>query len=71
MNASALRELIPVAQRMTYLNTGWNGPSPTPVIDAIKQRLEFENVNGPTSQEVRDSGAEIREESRAAVADAK
>ena len=69
MNASALRELIPVAQRMTYLNTGWNGPSPTPVIDAIKQRLEFENVNGPTSQEVRDSGAEIREESRAAVAE--
>ncbi len=69
MDTSALRDLIPAARRMTYLNTGWNGPSPTPVIDAIKQRLEFENENGPTSQEVRDSGTEIREESREAVAE--
>ena len=53
---------------MTYLNTGWNGPSPTPVIDAIKQRLEFENENGPTSLQVREAGIEIREESQAAVA---
>lgn len=69
MNSSGLRELIPAAEQMTYLNTGWNGPSPTPVVDAIKRRLDFENENGPTSPEVRESGAVIRDESRAAVAE--
>ena len=69
MDTPALRDLIPAAMRMTYLNTGWNGPSPTPVIDAIKQRLEFENENGPTSLEVRETGIEIREKSQAAVAE--
>ncbi len=54
---------------MTYLNTGWNGPSPTTVIDAVKQRLEFENENGPTSSGVLENSAEIREQSRAAVAE--
>lgn len=68
MDTPALRDLIPAARRMTYLNTGWNGPSPTPVIDAIKQRLEFENESGPTSLKVREAGIEIREESQAAVA---
>lgn len=53
---------------MTYLNTGWAGPTPTPVVEAVKARLEYESQNGPTSTEVRDSGREIARLSREAVA---
>ncbi len=53
---------------MTYLNTGWNGPSPAPVIEAAKARLDFENDNGPTTPEVRETGEAIKAESREAVA---
>ena len=69
MDTLALREQIPAANRMTYLNTGWNGPSPTSVIDAVKKRLEFESEYGPTSSDVLAASAEIREESRKAVAE--
>ena len=53
---------------MTYLNTGWAGPSPVSVVDAISRRLEYESYNGPTSVEVLDSGEAIDLEAREAVA---
>ena len=53
---------------MTYLNTGWAGPSPVSVVEAITRRLEYESYNGPTSVEVLDSGEAIDLEAREAVA---
>ena len=68
MDVVKLREQIPTTQRMTYLNTGWAGPSPVSVVDAISRRLEYESYNGPTSVEVLDSGEAIDLEAREAVA---
>lgn len=68
MDVRKLREQIPTTQRMTYLNTGWAGPSPVSVVEAISRRLEYESYNGPTSVEVLDSGEAIDLEAREAVA---
>ena len=68
MDIGKLREQIPTTQRMTYLNTGWAGPSPVSVVEAISRRLEYESYNGPTSVEVLDSGEAIDLEAREAVA---
>ena len=68
MNIDAIRSRIPATRTMTYLNTGWAGPMPTPVVESIKARLEYESENGPTSVEVRDSGKEIARQSKEAVA---
>ena len=53
---------------MTYLNTGWAGPTPVPVMEAVTARLQYEGHNGPTSIEVRSSGKEISLHSKEAVA---
>lgn len=63
-----LRQQIPVCQRMAYLNTGWSGPSPVPVVDAIKQRLDYEMEEGPASPGVSESGRKIRETAVQSVA---
>ena len=68
MDVGKLREQIPTTRRMTYLNTGWAGPSPVSVVDAISRRLEYESYNGPTSVEVLDSGEAIDLAAREAVA---
>jgi selenocysteine lyase/cysteine desulfurase len=53
---------------MTYLNTGWSGPNPVSVVEAIKGRLDYEMLQGPTSPEVYQSGREVRTKLREAVA---
>ena len=58
---------MPNINDMTYLNTGWSGPSPTYVVDAIKSRLELESFNGPTSPEILKSGQKIMSESKGLV----
>ena len=68
MDVSRLREQIPACLAMTYLNTGWSGPSPLSVVSAIKERLDLEMLQGPTSPEVSQSGREIHAEAREAVA---
>ena len=68
VDVTKLREQIPTTGRMTYLNTGWAGPSPVSVVDAIAQRLEYESYNGPTSVDVLESGEAIDLEAREAVA---
>ena len=55
---------MPNINDMTYLNTGWSGPSPVYVVDAIKSRLELESFNGPTSPEILESGQKIMSESK-------
>ena len=69
MDVIRLREQIPVCQRMVYVNTGWSGPSPIQVVDAIKRRLDYEMEEGPTTPEVYESGRLIQAEAVDAVAE--
>ena len=69
MDVSKIRTQIPVCSNLTYLNTGWSGPSPQPVIDAIKARVEYEAAEGPTSKPVRESVQVIEDDTRQAAAD--
>ncbi len=68
MDIARLREQIPTCQRMTYVNTGWSGPTPTPVVEAIRERLEYESYNGPTSQPVLESSHEIKDRAKQSIA---
>ena len=68
LDAASIRAEIPAVEKMVYLNTGWSGPSPTYVVEAIEERLRYESYGGPTSPEVLESGRQIRERSKRAVA---
>ena len=68
IDVANIRKSIPVCQRMVYLNTGWSGPSPVQVVDAIKARLDYEMEQGPTGAEVIRRAQEIREDARQRVA---
>ena len=68
MDSTLIRRQIPVCQNLTYLNTGWSGPSPLSVVNAIKDRLDYEMEQGPMTPDVQQSGLEIREQTRVAVA---
>ena len=68
MDVAGIRAQIPVCETMTYVNTGWSGPSPLRVVNASKERLDYEMDQGPTSPEVYESGKEIQSKAREAVA---
>lgn len=68
MDFQSIREEIPAAQKMVYLNTGWDGPSPKCVVQAVKDRVEYESFNGPTSPPVYQSGRAIQQKAREAAA---
>ena len=68
MDVDKIRSQIPVCSNLTYLNTGWSGPSPEPVLDAIKARIDYESAEGPVSKPVLESGHEIEDGTRQAVA---
>ena len=68
MDVLKIREQMPVCQRMTYVNTGWSGPSPVAVVNAIKERLDLEMNQGPTSPEVYESGRDIQAKTKEAMA---
>ena len=68
MDVTRLRQQIPACQRMVYVNTGWSGPSPVSVTGAVKERLDYEMEQGPTSPEVYESGLAIHAGTREAVA---
>lgn len=40
MDVEAIRQQIPVTRNCIYMNTGWSGPKPTPVAQAIASTLE-------------------------------
>ena len=68
MDVLQLRKQIPACQTVTYLNTGWSGPSPLPVVKVIKDWLDYEMVEGPTSPDVYLEGQKIIGKTREAVA---
>ena len=68
MDVEAIRSQIPACQRVTYLNTGWQGPSPVSVSEAIKNRLDHESSLGPITKEVHESGRAIQRDVREMIA---
>jgi cysteine desulfurase/selenocysteine lyase len=68
MDIDKLRSQIPATQNVVYMNTGWSGPSPTPVVDAIIKRLQVESTLGPASPQVLESGRQTRQDLREALA---
>ena len=56
MDVEAIRAQIPACQRLTYLNTGWQGPSPRGVVEAVMECMEYESFDGPTTREVFEAG---------------
>ena len=68
MDVTALRKQIPTTQEMTYLNTGWAGPSPISVVEAVRARLEEESYGARTSPEMVESGKALRRTAQAAIA---
>ena len=68
MDVQKLREEIPVLANLTYLNTGWSGPPPRRVAQALKDRIDLEMDQGPTTHPVYESGREIQAQARQAAA---
>ncbi len=68
MNLEDIRSQIPTCQQMVYMNTGWSGPSPRRVVEAVKNRLEEESYNGPTSKPVVETGRQLQLDTVEAVA---
>ena len=68
MDIEKIRSQIPVLAHTAYLNTGWSGPPPTRVAQAMKERIDQELEQGPIVPEVLASGREIQTQARAAAA---
>ncbi|MBI4328879.1 MAG: aminotransferase class V-fold PLP-dependent enzyme [Chloroflexi bacterium] len=63
-----LRDQITALRKVLYLNWGWDGPSPEPVLQAIEQQLRLENTEGPTSPPVLAGRRDIFDQARQAFA---
>jgi len=68
MPFAALRESIPATRDVVYLNTGFTGPSPRPVVDRVREVLEQESAVGGASPEGLRLARSIGGEAQAAVA---
>ena len=68
MDIAKLRAQIPALANMTYMNTGWSGPSPRQVVDALKDRIDLEMREPPASPAALESGREIRGQAQQAAA---
>jgi L-cysteine/cystine lyase len=62
LDVGSIRSQIPASERVVYLNSGWSGPSPEIVNDAIIERLKLENRDGPTSPEVMANKVAIKQD---------
>ena len=68
MDVEAIRQQIPTLQHSIYMNTGWSGPPPAVVNQAIKDRLDYESELGPASPEVLETSRELKLQAREAAA---
>ena len=68
MDVQKLRDEIPVLANLTYLNTGWSGPPPRRVAQALKDRIDLEMEEGPTTAPVYERGRETQAQARQAAA---
>ncbi len=63
-----LRELLPVTQRVAYLNTGSVGPLPTPVAEVMREWSERELREGRAGAAALQAAQELRARARTALA---
>ena len=68
MDIEKIRSQIPVLAHTAYLNTGWSGPPPARVAQAMKNRIDQELEQGPIMPEVLAAGKEIQAQAREAAA---
>ena len=68
MDIEKIRSQIPVLAHTAYLNTGWSGPPPARVAQAMKNRIDQELEQGPIMPEVLAAGKEIQTQAREAAA---
>jgi L-cysteine/cystine lyase len=68
MDVQKLRDEIPVLANLTYMNTGWSGPPPRRVAQALKDRIDLELEEGPTTAPVQQRGRETQAQARQAAA---
>ncbi|MDA1129159.1 MAG: aminotransferase class V-fold PLP-dependent enzyme [Chloroflexi bacterium] len=68
MDIADIRSQIPVLAHTAYMNTGWSGPPPRRVAQAMKDRIDQELEQGPIMPEVLEAGREIQAQARAAAA---
>ncbi len=68
MDIDKIRSQIPVLAHTAYMNTGWSGPAPRRVAQAMKDRIDLELEQGTTTSGVYEAGKEIQEQAQAAAA---
>ena len=68
MDVQKLRDEIPVLANLTYMNTGWSGPPPRRVAQAMKDRIDLQLEDGPTTAPVQQQGRETQALARQAAA---
>ena len=68
MDIEKIRSQIPVLEHTAYMNTGWSGPPPRRVAQAMKDRIDLELEQGPIMPEVLEAGRQIQAQAREAAA---
>jgi L-cysteine/cystine lyase len=68
VDVEKIRSQIPVLAHTAYMNTGWSGPSPRQVAQAMKDRINLELEQGSTTAGVYESGKEVQVQAREAAA---
>ena len=68
MDVEKIRSQIPVLEHTAYMNTGWSGPPPRRVAQAMKDRIDLELEQGPIMPDVLEAGREIQAQAREAAA---
>ena len=68
MSLSTLRDSIRATRNVIYMNTGFTGPSPEPVLERVREVMEKEATVGPASVEGLQQSRQISEEAREVIA---
>jgi L-cysteine/cystine lyase len=68
MSLTTLRDSIRATRNVIYMNTGFTGPSPEPVLQRVREVMEKEATVGPASVEGLQQSRHIGEEAREVIA---
>jgi selenocysteine lyase/cysteine desulfurase len=68
LDVDAIRAQIPGASSQIYLNSGWQGPSPRSVMDAVRDTFALE-AGGPTAPAVNERRLEVFRRARSLAAE--
>lgn len=68
MDFASLRDSIACMESMTYMNAGWAGPSPSQVVERMRDAGARESAGGPAGPEGRAFASAVEEEARTEAA---